>query len=153
LYGETLKSVMQKFHTKIDWWILGFLIAMTGLLIQLLYTMYAKGTMVEYPEHTTVYILTIAVIWWPVFNTRYIIENEALIIHSLFLKWHIPLANIQNISKTNNSISSPALSLDRLKIEYMKDGKIKQVLVSPRDQQAFRQAVEVSRTQIEINRE
>ena len=153
MYGETLKSVMQKFHTKIDWWILGFLIAMTGLLIQLLYTMYAKGTMVEYPEHTTVYILTIAVIWWPVFNTRYIIENEALIIHSLFLKWHIPLANIQNISKTNNSISSPALSLDRLKIEYMKDGKIKQVLVSPRDQQAFRQAVEVSRTQIEINRE
>lgn len=148
MYGETLKSVMQKFHTKIDWWILGFLIAMTGLLIQLLYTMYAKGTMVEYPEHTTVYILTIAVIWWPVFNTRYIIENEALIIHSLFLKWHIPLENIQNISKTNNSISSPALSLDRLKIEYMKDGKIKQVLVSPRDQQAFRQAVEVGRTQI-----
>jgi len=148
LYGETLKSVMQKFHTKIDWWILGFLIAMTGLLIQLLYTMYAKGTMVEYPEHTAVYILTIAVIWWPVFNTRYIIENEALIIHSLFLKWHIPLKNIQNISKTNNSISSPALSLDRLKIEYMKDGKIKQVLVSPRDQQAFRQAVEVARTQI-----
>ena len=148
MYGKTLKSVMQKFHTKIDWWILGFLIAMTGLLIQLLYTMYAKGTMVEYPEHTAVYILTIAVIWWPVFNTRYIIENEALIIHSLFLKWHIPLANIQNISKTNNSISSPALSLDRLKIEYMKDGKIKQVLVSPRDQQAFRQAVEVGRTQI-----
>ena len=139
---------MQKFHTKIDWWILGFLIAMTGLLIQLLYTMYAKGTMVEYPEHTAVYILTIAVIWWPVFNTRYIIENEALIIHSLFLKWYIPLKNIQNISKTNNSISSPALSLDRLKIEYMKDGKIKQVLVSPRDQQAFRQAVEVGRTQI-----
>ena len=141
---------MQKFHTKIDWWILGFLIAMTGLLIQLLYTMYAKGTMVEYPEHTAVYILTIAVIWWPVFNTRYIIENEALIIHSLFLKWHIPLANIQNISKTNNSISSPALSLDRLKIEYMKDGKIKQVLVSPRDQQGFCKELQENHSQIHI---
>jgi hypothetical protein len=30
----------------------------------------------------------------------------------------------------------------------MKDGKIKQVLVSPRDQQAFRQAVEVNSSQI-----
>lgn len=148
MYGEILKSVMQKFHTKIDWWILGFLIAMTGLLIQLLFTMYAKGTMVEYPEHTTVYILTIAVIWWPVLNTRYIVQDEVLTIHSLFLKWRIPVANIQKVSKTNNSISSPALSLDRLKIEYMKDGKIKQVLVSPRDQQAFRQAVEVNSSQI-----
>lgn len=141
MYGGTLKHIMQKFHTKIDWWILGFIIAMTGLLIQLLFTMYAKGTMVEYPEHSVVYILTIAVIWWPVLNTRYIIQDEILTIHSLFLKWRIPLANIQKISKTNNSISSPALSLDRLKIEYIKDGKIKQVLVSPRDQQAFSKVV------------
>ena len=59
---QMIKNVMQKFHTKIDWWVLGFLIAMTGLLVQLLFTMYAKGTMVEYPEHTIVYILTIAVI-------------------------------------------------------------------------------------------
>lgn len=80
-------------------------------------------------------------IWWPVLNTRYIIQDEILTIHSLFLKWRIPLANIQKISKTNNSISSPALSLDRLKIEYIKDGKIKQVLVSPRDQQAFSKVV------------
>ena len=139
---------MQKFHSKIDWWILGFVIAMTGLLVQLLFTMYAKGTMVEYPEHTMVYIFTIAVLWWPVFSTTYAIGNNTLTIRSMFLKWVIPLENIKTVSKTNNSISSPALSLDRLKIEYLKDGKMKQILVSPRDQQAFRQAVEVNSSQI-----
>lgn len=107
---------MQKFYSKIDWWVLGFLIAVTGLLVQLLLTMYAKGTMVEYPEHTAVYVLTIAVLWWPVFNTRYSIQNDTLTIRCMFLKWVIPLANIQQISKTSNPISSPALSLDRLKI-------------------------------------
>ena len=139
---------MQKFHSKIDWWILGFVIAMTGLLVQLLFTMYAKGTMVEYPEHTMVYIFTIAVLWWPVFSTTYAIGNNTLTIRSMFLKWAIPLENIKTVSKTNNSISSPALSLDRLKIEYLKDGKMKQILVSPRDQQAFRQTVEVNSSQI-----
>lgn len=133
---------MQKFHTKIDWWVLGFLIAMTGLLVQLLFTMYAKGTMVEYPEHTTVYILTIAVIWWPVFNTRYMIQDGTLSISCLFLKWHIPLASIQKITPTHYSIASPALSLDRLKIEYGKEGEIKQVLISPRNQHAFIAALE-----------
>ncbi|CAM9192414.1 PH domain-containing protein [Acinetobacter bereziniae] len=139
---------MQKFHTKIDWWVLGFLIAMTGLLIQLLFTMYAKGTMAEYPEHTSVYILTIAVIWWPVLNTRYIIQEDTLTIHCLFLKWNIPLANIQKVMPSHDSIASPALSLDRLKIEYRKDGEIKQVLISPRNQKAFRRALEMENAKI-----
>ena len=139
---------MQKFHSKIDWWVLGFLIAMTGLLVQLLLTMYAKGTMVEYPEHTAVYVLTIAVLWWPVFNTRYSIQNDTLTIRCMFLKWVIPLANIQQISKTSNPISSPALSLDRLKIEYIQEGKIKHVLISPRNSQQFCQVVQRQNAQI-----
>mgnify|MGYP001590816894 FL=1 len=141
---------MQKFHSKIDWWILGFVIAMTGLLVQLLFTMYAKGTMVEYPEHTMVYIFTIAVLWWPVFSTTYAIGNNTLTIRSMFLKWVIPLENIKTVSKTNNSISSPALSLDRLKIEYLKDGKMKQILVSPRDQQGFCKELQENHSQIHI---
>ena len=141
---------MRKFHSKIDWWILGFVIAMTGLLVQLLFTMYAKGTMVEYPEHTMVYIFTIAVLWWPVFSTTYTIGNNTLAIRSMFLKWVISLENIKTVSKTNNSISSPALSLDRLKIEYLKDGKMKQILVSPRDQQGFCKELQENHSQIHI---
>lgn len=133
---------MQSFRSKIDWWLLGFIIAITGLLIQFLFTMYAKGTMTEYFEHTAIYLFTILMLWWPIFNTRYIIQNETLRIRCMFIKWEIPLSCVQKISKSSNSISSPALSLDRLKIEYVQDGKMKNVLVSPKDQSAFIQAVQ-----------
>ncbi len=128
---------MQTFRSKIDWWVLGFIISMTGLLLQLLLTMYAKGTMVQYPEHTTVYILTIILLWSPLFTTRYYLDTNTLTVRSLFFKWTIPLVNIQKISHTDHLDISPALSLKRLKIEYLQEGKPKQVLVSPRDQQGF----------------
>lgn len=132
---------MQTFRSKVDWWVLGFVISMSGLLLQLLFTMYAKGTMVQYPEHTTVYILTIVLLWSPIFTTRYSVKEGVLTIRSLFFKWSIPLVNIQKISNTDHLDVSPALSLKRLKIEYLHAGQHKQILVSPRNQQAFLQAL------------
>ena len=128
---------MQTFRSKIDWWVLGFIISMSGLLLQLLFTMSAKGTMVQYPEHTTVYILTIVLLWSPIFTTRYSIDSDVLTVCSLLFKWQIPLVDIQKISPTDHLDVSPALSLTRLKIEYLQNGQVKQVLVSPRDQQGF----------------
>ena len=128
---------MQTFRSKIDWWVLGFIISMSGLLLQLLFTMSAKGTMVQYPEHTTVYILTIILLWSPIFMTRYSINSDVLTVCSLLFKWQIPLVDIQKISPTDHLDVSPALSLTRLKIEYLQNGQVKQVLVSPRDQQGF----------------
>lgn len=139
---------MQKFRSKKDWWILGFIIAMTGLLLQLLLTMYAKGNMAQYPVHTFTYVLTIVVLWWPVWNTQYRIEAEQLVITSMFLTWKIPLSAIQKISPSNNSVSSPALSLDRLRIDYQKQGKAKFILISPKDKQAFTQALQQAQQSI-----
>ncbi|OTG88050.1 hypothetical protein B9T31_00545 [Acinetobacter sp. ANC 4558] len=133
---------MQKFHTKIDWWVYAFLICLTGLLIQLLITMQAKGNITAYPFHSITYLLTILVIWWPVANTRYVVDHENLIITCMFLKWKIKLSDIEKIEPTSNSVSSPALSLNRLKIEYTKGGKNKFVLVSPRNKDKFYQALQ-----------
>lgn len=134
---------MQKFRSKKEWWVLAFLVCMTGLLVQLLVTMQAKGNISAYPIHAATYIITIFIIWWPIFNTRYVVDKEYLTIHCMFLTWKIKRTDIQSISATNNSIASPALSLDRLKIDYVKDGKTKFVLVSPKDQKAFYQALDL----------
>ena len=128
---------MQIFRSKIDWWVLGFLICLTGLLLQLLLTMQAKGTLLQFPVHAAVYVMTIAFIWWPAWNTKYTVDEEYLSIRCLFLTWKIKRSEIQSISKTNNSVASPALSLKRLKVDYLKEGEPKFVLVSPRNQQAF----------------
>ena len=132
---------MQTFHSKKDWWILAFVICMSGLLIQLLLTMYAKGTMVQYPVHTAVYVLAAVVVWWPVLNTRYVISDGILTIHCMWLTWKIPVADIQSITATTNSVSSPALSLDRLEVVYLKNGKSCTVLVSPKNKELFRKSL------------
>ena len=128
---------MQIFRSKIDWWVLGFLICLTGLLLQLLLTMQAKGTLLQFPVHAAVYVMTMAFVWWPAWNTKYTVDEEYLSIRCLFLTWKIKRSEIQSISKTNNSVASPALSLKRLKVDYLKEGEPKFVLVSPRNQQAF----------------
>ncbi|ALH94527.1 PH domain-containing protein [Acinetobacter equi] len=135
---------MQKFHSKIDWWVLAFLVCMTGLLIQLLLSMQAKGNISAYPLHTATYILTIFIIWWPAINTRYVIDNGKLIIKCMFLKWQIPLEQIHKIETTTNSVASPALSLDRLKLEYTQNGKDKFIIVAPRNKQAFCKALDLN---------
>ena len=133
---------MQVIHSKKDWWVVAFIICMSGLLIQLLLTMQAKGTMQQYPVHSAVYILTVLLLWWP-FNTRYQISAEQLNIRSMFVRWQIPLQNIQRISSSQDLSAAPALSIKRLKIEYLQDGKTKFVMVSPKDQRAFAKAIGV----------
>lgn len=133
---------MQKFRSKKDWWIVAFIVCMSGLLLQLLLVMQAKGTLQQYPLHSAVYMLTIVVLWWPLLNTRYSVENGILTIRSVWLKWQIPLSSIQKIQPTDLSSIAPALSLKRLKIDYEENGMKRFILVSPKDQAAFIQALQ-----------
>ncbi|MCO8095219.1 MULTISPECIES: PH domain-containing protein [Acinetobacter] len=133
---------MHMFRSKKDWWLLAFVICMSGLLLQLLLTMQAKGTMQQYPLHTAVYVLTILILWWPLWSTRYSINKDQLIIKSLWLSWQIPLSAIQSIQPTDHSIIAPALSLKRLRIDYTDAGVQKFILVSPKDQTAFIQVLQ-----------
>ncbi|QXX85995.1 PH domain-containing protein [Acinetobacter lwoffii] len=133
---------MHVFRSKKDWWLLAFVICMSGLLLQLLLTMQAKGTMQQYPLHTAVYVLTIIILWWPLWSTRYVMDNGVLTIKSLWLSWKIPLSEIQSIQPTDHSIIAPALSLKRLRIDYTDVGVQKFILVSPKDQTAFIQVLQ-----------
>lgn len=133
---------MHVFRSKKDWWLLAFVICMSGLLLQLLLTMQAKGTMQQYPLHTAVYVLTIIILWWPLWSTRYVMDNGVLTIKSLWLSWKIPLSEIQSIQPTDHSIIAPALSLKRLRIDYTDAGVQKFILVSPKDQTAFIQVLQ-----------
>src|SRR5690606_6034916 len=133
---------MHVFRSKKDWWLLAFVICMSGLLLQLLLTMQAKGTMQQYPLHTAVSVLTTIIICCQLSRTRYVADNGVLTIKSLWLSWKIPLSEIQSIQPTDYSIIAPALSLKRLRIDYTDAGMQKFILVSPKDQTAFIQALQ-----------
>lgn len=68
-------------------------------------------------------------------TTYYTIENSTLKIKCGFLyNLRVDVKSIRKITETNNALSSPAASLDRLEIHY---GKYGSVLISPKDKHGF----------------
>ena len=71
---------------------------------------------------------------WLMLGTTYTLTDSALVIRSGPFAWHVPVDQITGVSPTRNPLSSPALSLDRLKIDY---GRGRSIMISPKDSDAF----------------
>ena len=67
----------------------------------------------------------------------YEITGTELVARSGFMRWRVPLADIQEVRPTRSVLSAPAWSLDRLRVEYLKGGVACALLISPEDQAAF----------------
>ena len=76
---------------------------------------------------------------WLLFSTYYRVDAAVLRIHAGPLSWSVPLDQIRSITPSRSLTSSPALSLNRLKIEY---GYYQHVVwVSPKHKTAFLEAL------------
>jgi len=136
------------YPTKKDFWIV-LVVFMGGLviLIQAVSLIVVKGF--SHSETwiicgaATLYFGILLLIAYPVF---YEITVSTLEIRSgLLLHYRIPLASIVRVSPTRNPLSSPAWSLDRLRIDYTKDGRKRAIMISPVDKKNFlRQLVKVA---------
>lgn len=78
---------------------------------------------------------------WLFAATDYTVREDVLRIRSGPVRWTVPIGNIESIQPSNDWSSSPALSLDRLKIVYCESGVTREILVSPEDQDAFVRAL------------
>jgi Bacterial PH domain len=78
--------------------------------------------------------LMLALFVWTLMSTSYAIDAASLQVRSGPFHWAIALEDIRSVSATRDVTSAPALSLDRLRIEY---GVRRSILVSPRERAAF----------------
>jgi len=134
-----------KFSTKIDGWLIPIVVLSVGGLVAALLAVLVLET--PWPIRVLTAAVTAAVILllFAVFkNTYYTVRDDALRIVSGPFRWTVPLADIRDITPTRNPLSSPALSIDRLKISY---GNKKFVLISPDDKDGFLRTVERARRQ------
>jgi len=53
------------------------------------------------------------------------------------MRWRIPLASIVNVEPTRNPLSSPAWSLDRLRVRWRRGARIRWIQISPENKLAF----------------
>ncbi len=77
---------------------------------------------------------------WVLLGTNYRFDGAMLLICSGPFRWRIPIREIISIEPSRSPLSGPALSLDRLSIEYGVPRRI--ILISPRDRGGFMQEFE-----------
>jgi hypothetical protein len=81
-------------------------------------------------------------------TTYYVINGNKLTIKCGFLyNKTIDITTINKISETNNPLSSPATSIDRLELTY---GKFDSVLISPKQKKEFINAMIAINSGIEV---
>lgn len=133
---------MEKYKSKIDLWLIIILTLVFGGIV--IFSVIKK----EWIGFIIAIIPTIFI--WDMFNsTFYIITEEELIIRcGIFYKLVIKITDIRKISESNDLISSPALSIDRLEILY---NRFDTILISPKKKYEFLQSIETLKPDIEIN--
>lgn len=75
---------------------------------------------------------------WLLLSTYYRVDSAILRIQAGPFSWCVPLEQIRSVTASRTWISSPALSINRLKIDY---GKQRFILVSPKNRTAFIEAI------------
>lgn len=126
------------FKSAVDWWY--YLIVVSAAALAL----FAVGPPLRSGELSLVVgvatiVLTLLLPVWLLVSTRYRIGTKSLQVRSGPFSWTIALADVQSIKPSKSLLSSPALSLKRLEIQY---GRGKRILVSPEDPGAFINAID-----------
>lgn len=74
---------------------------------------------------------------WLAVVTTISAQSDRLIIRSGLLRWTIRLDEIVSDTPTSNPLSGPAWSLDRLAVKSRRAGKVRTLLISPKQQHEF----------------
>ena len=125
-----------RFESKRDLWIVLLLRAIPVVVLgAVTYAWYQSHADLSGPIAGAI-ILLVAELFlfeWILRSTYYVIEGDTLVIRSGFIGWRVPIREITSVTPTRNALSSPALSLDRLRVQY----GTKTILISPEDSERF----------------
>ncbi|MBT8135391.1 MAG: PH domain-containing protein [Gammaproteobacteria bacterium] len=129
----------RRFETRRDSWLMAIIYSSVFLLLMTAWSGFAWRNM-----HWSAVVLTAIglgcalLLLWVRFGTYYVIADRVLHIYHGPYRWRIPLDQIEHVAPTRSCFSSPALSMERVKITY---GGGKTVMISPERQQEFLLAV------------
>ncbi len=129
------------YRSKIDWW-LGILLGGT---IVLMFYILIEPILLGKGLHLGMTIVTVItlIIILPLFFIKYTLYSTHLLIScGIYGKERVEYQLIRHMKETKNPISSAALSLDRLQIDYVEKGYHQTVLISPVRKKEFIERLE-----------
>lgn len=124
------------YRSKVDWW-LGLLLggSMVWMICMTIWPI-AKGEGIDWiiTVSTIFTLLTIL----PLAAIKYVLYSDHLYVSGgIYGKVRVPYKAICGMKETHNPISSAALSVDRIQIDYVENGISRMVLISPRRKKEF----------------
>ena len=128
--------------SKIDTWLVAVLAIASGASLFGAAVTVAEGSAIAWALGVFIAGIGAGLPIWLLSSTRYTLEPDRLIVQSGPFKWRVPVADITGVTPTGNPLSSPALSLDRLRIDY---GRGVSLMISPRDKDKFLSDLEAAR--------
>jgi hypothetical protein len=129
----------RRFKSKVDRWIQVLLvIIIVGQAFAVGSAAIQAGDPLVMTGLILVMIIIAALMIWLLTGTYYTVDRGFIRIASGPFRWNIPIDKITAIEETRSPLSSPALSLDRIRIRY---GKWRQVMISPADKAGFLKAI------------
>jgi hypothetical protein len=126
------------FRSAVDPWVYVLAVSLPAVLLRAVIPALAgANSTVVFLSAIALVPITILPIWLLMF-TYYRVDSVILRIQAGPFSWAVPLEQIRSITLSRSMASSPALSLNRLKIEY---GRQRSILVSPKNRAAFIEAL------------
>jgi len=130
------------YKSKTDAWLLAVLAVAIAVSLFAAFATLSAGAPATWPVAAFIAVIGVGLPVWLLLSTRYTLEPRQLTVQSGPFKWHIKVADITSITPSSNPLSSPALSLDRLRIDY---GSGRSLMISPRNKEKFIRDIEAAR--------
>ena len=130
------------YSSKIDTWLGVVLIGSMVVCAIASYQVVKIGTPASMVTVVPILLIGMGLPLWLMLSTSYALSSGRLLIKSGPFKWVVPIESITGVMPTSNPLSSPALSLDRLQINY---GNGASVMISPENKEQFLKDLETLR--------
>jgi|SRR5579872_836275 len=124
------------YPSKVDWWLVPLLSLAPVASIVACISLVLEGQLAALPWAVGGVLLVLGVYFGMVIPMTYGLDDTTLIVRFGICRQRIALADILEVRPTHNPLSSPALSLDRLRIQFG-PGLFKAVMISPADRDRF----------------
>ncbi|WP_413231499.1 PH domain-containing protein [Microbulbifer aggregans] len=134
------RVMMQEFQSKVDTWLAVIIwgAAVFSMIIAIYLLIAQPISKVNIAIVATTSTLGVILPVWIMLATNYIVSNGLLKIHCGPFSWSVPIDEISSVTATRDTLSSPALSLDRLRITYSSG---KSIMISPQGKSEFLSAI------------
>jgi hypothetical protein len=134
--SSTTEDAMRWYPSKVDWWLRALLWMLPLSGVATLVGLAATGKTADLAVGLASVAFLVVLYFGLLIPVTYGLGDDQLVVRFGMVRHRIPLRDLLEVYPTRNPLSAPALSLDRLHVQYGL-GFFEAVMISPADRDGF----------------